>query len=226
MIQPDRGKASPTSRIFLVDDHPIVREGLAALIAQYPDLVLCGEAEDIPSALDRLAAVQPDLAIIDISLKDGDGIELIKRLKARSATPNILVWSMHAETHYAERAFRAGALGYVHKGSASRHIIEAIRSVLASKVYVNPEMSEVLVTRIVLGATTGSNSTEIDLLSDRELLTFRLLGEGLTTRQIAERMQVSPKTVETYRGRVKEKLNVSNASELIHRAVRWRLEQD
>ena len=225
MVTSDQLEASPPTRIYLVDDHPIVREGLAALIAQYSDLVLCGEAEDVAGALDGLATAQPDLAIIDISLKDGDGIELIKRLKARSEPMRILVWSMHLETHYAERAFRAGALGYVHKGSASRHIIEAIRSVLASKIYVSPELSEVLVTRLVRGGGSGNEISEIDSLSDRELLTFRLLGEGLTTRQIAEKMQVSPKTVETYRGRVKEKLNVSNASELIHRAVRWLMKQ-
>ena len=225
MSNPAPSLAPPPARIFLVDDHPIVREGLRALIAQYPDLELCGEAGDVPAALDGLAVAQPDLTIIDIVLKDGDGIELIRRLKARMESMRILVWSMHREAHYAERAFRAGALGYVHKGSAPRHIIEAIRSALASRVYVSPEMSEVLVTRLVRGGSSGNDIAGVDLLSDRELLTFRLLGEGLTTRQIAERMHVSPKTVETYRSRVKEKLNVENSSELIRRAVQWLLEQ-
>lgn len=214
--------SSPIKKILIVDDHPVVREGLAMQIAMQPDLEVCGEAEDVPSALVQLAATHPDLAIIDISLKKGNGIDLIGCVKDRHPTTRILVWSMYKENLYAERALRAGASGYLHKGRATSQLLDAIRAVLAGKVYVSEELANDLLHRVVTGKT-GQRSP-IDLLSNRELEAFELIGQGQTTERIAELMNVSPKTVETYRARIKEKLGLNNVTELVQRAVQWVLE--
>jgi DNA-binding NarL/FixJ family response regulator len=205
-----------------VDDHPVVREGLAMLLAMQPDLQVCWQTEDVPSALALLEANQPDLAIIDISLKKGNGIDLISKIKDRYPSTRILAWSMYAENLYAERALRAGAQGYLHKGRATSHLLEAIRAVLAGKIYVSEELATELLSRVVGG--TKMERSPMELLSNRELEAFELIGHGQTTEKIAESMNVSPKTVETYRARIKEKLGLSNITELVQQATQWVLE--
>ena len=218
-------EAKALVRIYVVDDHPIVREGLAAQVANHPGLQICGEAEDVASALAGIAETHPDVVIIDISLKAGNGLDLVKRLKARNDPARILVWSMYPENLYAERALHAGAVGYVHKGRAASQIVEAIQTVVAGKIHLSDEMSAKLLLRVVGGDNNKLQQSSIESLTDRELEVFELLGQGLTTNLIAEKMHVSPKTVETYRARIKEKLKLNNAMELIQRAVHWVVEQ-
>jgi len=208
-----------------VEDHPIVREGLRAQLTGHPDFMVCGEAEDIPDAIAGINAAKPDLVLIDISLKGGNGLDLIKRLKLRDEQVPILVWSMYPENLYAERSLRCGAMGYVHKGRPAGDILDAIRTVLGGKVYLSEDMSAKLLFRAFGTEGTQLEGSVVDALTDRELEAFELLGQGLTTQQIAEKMHVSPKTVETYRARIKEKLHLNNASELIQRAVQWVVEQ-
>src|SRR5437773_3079080 len=198
-------------RILIVDDHPVVREGLALQIATQPDLEVCGEAEDVPGALALLDSARPDVAIIDISLKNGNGIDLIRRIKARDADLPILVWSMYPERLYAERALRAGAKGYLHKGQATRQLLEAIRAVLAGKLYVSGELAAEVLHRVFGGKS--AEYSPMQSLSERELEAFELMGHAQTTEQIAAKMHVSPKTVETYRARIKEKLGLRNVTE-------------
>lgn len=212
-----KGRAT---KVLIVDDHPIVRDGLAAQISGHRDLEVCGEAEDVAGALAVFEKTRPDIAIIDISLKQGNGLELVKRLRARDEALRIVVWSMYPESLYAERILHAGAMGYVNKGSETGEIMRAIRAVLAGKVYLSEELSAKLLGRVVGGAKAAERSA-IESLSDRELEAFRLMGEGLNTEKIARQMHVSPKTVETYRARIKEKLGLSNITELIHRATQW-----
>jgi DNA-binding NarL/FixJ family response regulator len=214
-------QSKPAARIFVVDDHPIVREGLAAQIANDPGLELCGDAEDVAEAMTRIAASGPDVVIVDISLKTGNGIDLVKRLKAHDKAVRILVWSMYPENLYAERALRAGALGYIHKGKAAGKIMEAIHAVLAGKVYLSEEMSVKIVSRVFGDDGKHFGRLSVEALTDRELEAFELLGNGQTTQQIAQKMHVSPKTVETYRARIKEKLHLKNGTELIQHAVQW-----
>lgn len=216
--------ATALIRILIVDDHPVVREGLAMQIATQSDLEVCGEAEDVPAALALVTSVQPDLVIIDISLKKGTGLDLIRRIKDRNDPVPILVWSMYPENLYAERALRAGAQGYLHKGRATSHLLDAIRAVLAGKVYVSNEMADDLLNRVIGGKVV--QRSPMDLLSNRELQAFELIGQGQTTEKIAVLMNVSPKTVETYRARIKEKLNLNNVTELVQRAAQWVLESE
>jgi DNA-binding NarL/FixJ family response regulator len=213
---------SAKSKILIVDDHPVVREGLAMHLATQPDLEVCGEAEDLPGALTLLASVQPDVAIIDISLRNSNGIDLIRRIKDRHDAVRILVWSMYPENLYAERALRAGAQGYLNKGQATHHVLDAIRAILQGRVYISGGLAEQFVQRMV--GRRPEERSAIDSLSDRELEAFQLIGEGLTTESIAEKMHVSPKTVETFRARIKEKLGISNLTELIQRAAQWVVE--
>jgi DNA-binding NarL/FixJ family response regulator len=216
-------KTAKALRVFIVDDHPIVREGLAAQIGLQSDLELCGEAEDVAGALAQIESARPDVAIIDISLKSGNGIDLIKRLRTRDQALRILVWSMYPEHLYAERALRAGAQGYVNKGQSTREIFNALRTVMAGKVYVSAALGEQLMKRLIGGKT--AERSPIDTLSDRELETFELLGQGLTTEEIAAKMHVSPKTVETHRVHIKKKLNVESIPELVQRAAQWLLQK-
>lgn len=212
------------TRVFIVDDHPIVRAGIAAQIGLQHDLEICGEAEDLPGALTQIESARPDVAIIDISLKSGNGIDLIKRLRARGQDMRILVWSMFPANLYAERALRAGAQGYVHKGQSTQEILNALRVVIAGKVYVDPALAEQFMNRLVGGEASGAVSL-VETLSDRELETFGLLGQGLTTEQIAAKMHVSPKTVETYRVHIKKKLKVNSLPELVQCATQWSLQK-
>jgi DNA-binding NarL/FixJ family response regulator len=222
MTSKNAGTVSFKRKVLIVDDHPVVREGLAMHLATQPDLEVCGEAEDLPGALALLASTRPDVAIIDISLKNSNGIELIRRIKDRDHAVGILVWSMYPENLYAERALRAGAQGYLNKGQATHHVLEAVRAVLQGRVYVSGIMAEQLLQRVV--GRKPEERSAMDSLSDRELEAFQLIGEGLTTEMIAEQMRVSPKTVETFRARIKEKLGINSLSELIQRAAQWVVE--
>ena len=222
MTRKNAEAVSTKAKVLIVDDHPVVREGLAMHLATQPDLEVCGEAEDLPGAMMLLASAQPDVAIIDISLKGSSGIELIRRIKDRGHAVRILVWSMYPENLYAERALRAGARGYLNKSQATRHVLDAVRAVLQGRVYVSGAIAEKILHRVV-GRKHEENSA-IDSLSDRELEAFQLIGEGMTTESIAEKMHVSPKTVETFRARIKEKLGISNLPELIQRAAQWVVE--
>lgn len=213
---------SAKAKILIVDDHPVVREGLAMHLAAQPDLEVCGEAEDLAGALALVASARPDLAIIDISLKNSNGINLIRRIKDRHPEVRILVWSMYPESLYAERALRAGAQGYLNKGQATHHVLEAVRAILQGQVYVSAKTANQLLQRVV--GRKPEDRPAIDSLSDRELEAFQLIGEGMTTEAIAEKMHVSPKTVETFRARIKEKLGISNFPELIQQATQWVVE--
>lgn len=211
---------SPGKRIFLVDDHPLVREWLTNLINQQPDLSVCGEAETGPAAMQAILKLKPDIAVIDISLKDSSGIELIKDLHQAIPATLVLVLSMHEESHYAQRALRAGARGYVVKRETTRKVIAAIRQVLSGATYMSQEIATALATQFVTGKGTPLQSP-VEQLSDRELEVFELLGQGRGTRQIAEVLKVSVKTVQAYCARIKEKLNLASATELLREAVRW-----
>jgi len=203
-----------------VDDHPLVREWLTNLINQQPDLTVCGETESAPCALEAIAGSKPEVAIVDISLKDSSGIELIKDLKQCQPEVAVLVLSMHDESHYAERALRAGAKGYVMKRETTKKVIDAIHRVLEGKLYVSDAVAERITSQLVEGKPTASHSP-VEQLSDRELEVFELLGQGLGTRQISETLRVSIKTVQAYCARMKEKLNLGSATELLREAIRW-----
>jgi DNA-binding NarL/FixJ family response regulator len=221
-----KGKASTDkrrARILIVDDHPIVRRGLRQLIGSEPDLEVCGEAADAPDAMQKVVETHPDLVIVDISLQSGNGIELIKQIKAYDARIKMLVSSMHEESLYAERSLRAGAMGYVNKEAAPESLIEAIRQVLKGGVYLSGGMTDRLLRRVVTGEDVQRYSVEN--LSDRELEVFELIGAGLATRQIAEKLHLSIKTIETHRENIKAKLALANSSELARRAVQWVLER-
>jgi DNA-binding NarL/FixJ family response regulator len=211
---------SNNKRIFLVDDHPLVREWLTNLINQQTDLAVCGEAETGPEALRAILDLKPDVAIVDISPKDSSGIELIKDLKQSIPGTAVLVLSMHEEPHYAERALRAGAKGYIVKRETTRKVIAAIRQVLAGAVYLSEQLASTLATQYVTGKR-APQASPVEQLSDRELEVFELLGQGRGTRQIAEVLKVSVKTVQAYCARIKEKLNLNSATELLREAVRW-----
>ena len=219
-----RNKAQRRARVLIVDDHPAVREALALRIGRQPDLEVCGEAADAGEALRLLADARPDVAVVDITLKAGNGIDLIKRVRDRDDRVRVLVWSMHSEALYAERALRAGALGYVNKDQATDRIVEAIRWVLEGKVYLSEAMAERMLQRAVGGAREAATRSPVELLADRELEVFRLIGGGLKTVEIAERLHLSVKTVETYRDRIRQKLGLSDGTKLAHYATQWVLE--
>lgn len=216
-----RNQTKKRARILIVDDHPAVREALASRIGRQADLEVCGEAADMTEALRLVANTQPDLAVVDISLKTGSGIDLIKRIKDRNDHVLMLVWSMHSESLYAERALRAGALGYINKDQATDKIIDAIRRVLEGKVYLSDTMAEKMLHRAVGGDRKEVTRSPLDALADRELEVFRLIGLGVKTAEIAERLHLSVKTVETYRDRIRQKLDLSDGTELAHYATQW-----
>jgi DNA-binding NarL/FixJ family response regulator len=207
-------------KIFLVDDHPLVREWLTNLINQQSDLLVCGESESAPAALSAIGAAQPDLAIVDISLKSSSGVELIKNLKELHPGVPVLVLSMHDESLYAERVLRAGARGYINKRETAQKVVEAIRRVLKGKLYVSEQITEAMTIRALTGQLTASQSP-VELLSDRELEVFEKLGQGIGTRQIAEDLGVNIKTIQAYCARIKEKLNLSSANKLLREAILW-----
>jgi DNA-binding NarL/FixJ family response regulator len=213
--------AAHAKKVFLVDDHPIVRQGFSLLINQSPGLVVCGEAGEAPAALQAIARIKPDIALIDISLQLGNGIELIKDLMIRQPDLPVLVVSLHDEILYVERALQAGARGFVVKTEPTETIIKAIQVVLAGGFYLNPAMQDQLLRSFGRPAGGGLGSP-VQRLSDRELEIFSLIAEGFTTRTAAEKLSLSIKTVETHVARIKNKLNLGSLNELVHYAVRWR----
>jgi DNA-binding NarL/FixJ family response regulator len=217
------GKKKKRSRVLIVDDHPAVREALALRIGRQPDLQVCGEAADTSEALRLVAETRPDAAVVDISLKTGDGLDLIKRIKDRDGRVRMLVWSMHSESLYAERALRAGALGYINKDQATDKIVEAIRRVLAGKVWLSEAMAQRMLQRAVGTERPEVTPSPLDALADRELEVFRLIGQGVKTADIAERLHLSVKTVETYRDRIRQKLDLRDGAKLAQYAAQWLL---
>jgi DNA-binding NarL/FixJ family response regulator len=203
-----------------VDDHPLFREGLAGLINRLPDLKVCGEAETMGDAVEGMKRTRVDAAVVDLSLREGSGIELIKAIRAHSPSIAVLVLSMHDERRYAERCIRAGARGYVMKAESATQVVAALRDVLAGKLHISEQMRSVFVERFVDGAPPLSLSPT-EVLSDREFEVFQLLGQGCETRRIAEKLGLNIKTVQAFCGRIKEKLQLANASELLREAVRW-----
>ncbi len=220
-----QSKTGPPARVLIVDDHPALREALALRIGRHPDLEVCGEAADAGEALRIIEETQPDVAVVDLSLKSGDGLDLIKRIKDRNHHIRMLVWSMHSESLYAERALRAGAMGYVNKDQATGTIIEAIRRVLEGKVWLSEAMAERMLRRAVGPARPGNTGSPLDTLADRELEVFRLIGEGMKTVEVAEQLHLSVKTVETYRDRIRFKLELRSGTELAHYATQWLVRQ-
>lgn len=217
-----RAKPDPLKiKIFLVDDHPLVREWLSQLISREGDLAVCGEAEDAPEALLKIEEVQPNIVIVDISLKNTHGLELVKDLQARMPALPVLVLSMHDESLYAERALRAGASGYIMKAEATEAVLGAIRHVLEGGIHLSQKMSSKLMHQLASGRP-GATGSLMERLSDRELEVFSLIGQGRGTRQIAEQLHLSVKTIESHRAHIKEKLNLKNATELVHRAIQMR----
>lgn len=208
------------SRVIIVDDHPIFRMGMAELLNQEEDFDVCGLAEDISGARKVIEEHSPDLAIIDITLAGDNGLDLVKEISAQSDTVLTLVLSMHDEQVWAERAIRAGARGYIMKKEASENVILALRNIRAGKIHVSATIMDRLLDRLQLNPEVSA-APSVDLLTDRELEVFRLIGAGMSTREIAERMKLSIKTIGTYRDRVKQKLAIKTAAGLIRRAVLW-----
>jgi DNA-binding NarL/FixJ family response regulator len=210
--------------VFVVDDHPIVRQGLALLINQETDLTVCGEAEEMHSALSAIQAVRPDILIVDISLNGPDGLELLKNIRLGAPRLPVLILSMHDESIYAERALRAGANGYIMKQEATEKVLVALRRILSGEIYVSDRIANSMLRHYVRGANVSEHSSISDL-TDRELEVFRLIGEGHGTRQIAEALHLSVKTVESYQAHIKEKLSLRSARELVQHAVQWNVRE-
>ncbi len=208
------------TRVFIVDDHPIVRQGLTRLINQEPDLLVCGEAEDAPRALAAIQALQPDLALVDISLQGTSGIELVRCIKARFPRVSTLVVSMHNETFYAERALRAGAMGYVMKREPPEKVVEAIRTVRRGGVYLSDRTAAVNLNTNPQ-SSPGVRSSPVDRLTNREFEVFQLIGQGMGTRQVAQRLQLSVKTIESHCANIKDKLKLASGTQLMAEAIRW-----
>jgi DNA-binding NarL/FixJ family response regulator len=216
--------ASSKKRILVVDDHPIVRQGLALLINQEPDLLVCGEAEEATGAMHVLASAKPDILIVDISLNGPDGIDLLKNIRSSHPTLPVLILSMHDESIYAERALRAGANGYIMKQEATEKVLVALRRILGGEIYVSDHIANKMLKHYITGPGTLRHSSIADL-SDRELEVFRLIGEGHGTRQIAEELHLSVKTVESYQAHIKEKLSLRSARELMQHAIQWNMNE-
>ncbi len=210
----------PPKTILIVDDHPMMREGLAQLIGHEKDLQICGEAGDAHEGFDKANTLKPDLVLTDITLPGKSGVEFIKDLKAAQPDARVLVISMHDEALYVERVLRAGARGYIMKQEGGRKIMEAIRHVLDGRIYVSEKMSAKIL-EIFSGARPEAAASPLEKLTDREFEIFQLIGKGLSTLQMAEHLHVSPKTVEVHRANIKAKLNFKTAPELLRHAVRW-----
>lgn len=212
-------------RVLLVDDHELVRAGMSELIEAEPDLTVCGTAADTPAAVELVRTTQPHVAIVDIMLREGSGIDLIKRIKAIDSTVRVVVCSMHDDKLYAERALRAGAMAYVNKQQPAERVLEAIRRVLAGRVLLDDSIADEILLRVARGDGDGPSSA-IESLSDRELEVLELIGAGLTTRGIAEKLALSVKTIETYREHLKDKLGLDSGNELVRYAVAWSLDPE
>lgn len=220
----DWRKAS-ARRILVVDDHPLVRLGIATLISAEPDLVVCGEAGTARDALAMIRDIDPDVVIMDLTLPDGNGLDLVKRLTREGARPRVLVCSIHDSSLFADRALAAGARGYIHKQETTAQVVAAIRKVLAGQIYLSADATQLFLQRFTADSQIETGRSLIDDLSDRELEVFALFGQGLTAPQVAERLHLSAKTVDTHRANIKRKLHLGSSTELTRFAVQWVLEQ-
>jgi DNA-binding NarL/FixJ family response regulator len=221
-MSPGSKLESKKYRILVVDDHPIVRRGLRELVADEVDMEICGEAEDVVQARHQIDATRPDVVVVDLTLKSGHGLELIQETKARNDRVKMLVSSMHDESLFAERALRAGAAGYISKQESPEKIIDAMRCVLRGEIYLSSRMSNRLLHRLSVGEPLEKDP--IENFSDRELQVFEMIGRGLTTKQISRELELSHKTVETHREKIKAKLNLKTSAELSRHATQWVLE--
>jgi DNA-binding NarL/FixJ family response regulator len=221
MAEITKSQSAPPTRkktVFIVDDHPLLRQGLGLLVNREPDLVVCGEAEEAQTAMREIAAKIPDILIADISLNGPDGLELLKNLRMLYPNLPVLILSMHDESIYAERALRARANGYIMKQEATEKFLVAVRRILGGDIYLSDRMANKLLHQYVSGASVDMHS-RLSALSDRELEVFRLIGEGRGTRQIAEKLRLSIKTVETYQAHIKDKLSLHSGRELVQHAI-------
>jgi len=208
-------------RIVIIEDHPMVRDHLTLLFNKEPDMEVCGQADDAAGGVALLKRVQADLAIVDITLKESSGLEFIKQLRSLSIQTPVLVLSMHEESVYAQRALRAGAGGYITKNSPSDGVLLAARDVLAGKVYLSPSMTAEVLQTLSTGRSTSALTRSVSQLSDREIAVLEMIGRGSNSRAIADTLGVGVPTVDTYRARIKEKMNLQNGFELVHFAIQW-----
>jgi DNA-binding NarL/FixJ family response regulator len=213
-------KKDARAKVLVVDDHPIVRQGLVRMIDHEKDLVVCAEAESVSDALKAVAATSPDVAIVDLSLKGASGLELLKDLKVRYPRLPVLVLSVYDESMYAERALRAGARGYMMKEEAAEKVLTAVRRILSGQIYLSDAMASRLL-HLFVGGRPAAGTSPAERLSDRELEVFQLIGRGFGNTEIARQLHLSPKTVETYRAHIKEKLSLTGATELLQHAIQW-----
>jgi len=218
------GMAGKKSKVFVVDDHPIVRQGLALLINREADLTVCGEAEDAQSAMQSVSRDHPDIMVVDISLNGPDGLDLLKDIRMRHPDLPVLILSMHDESIYAERALRAGAQGYIMKQEATEKVLVALRRILSHEIYVSERIANRMLQRYI-GSPGADRPSSVADLTDRELEVFRLIGEGHSTRQIAEELHISVKTFESYQAHIKEKLSLRSARELVQHAIQWTISE-
>jgi DNA-binding NarL/FixJ family response regulator len=223
------GTKSKKKNVFVVDDHPLLRQGLALMINREPDLAVCGEAEEAQSAMRAIAAKLPDIVIADISLNGPDGLDLLKSIRTLYPHLPVLILSMHDESIYAERALRARANGYIMKQEATEKVLVAVRRILCGDIYLSDRMANKLLHQYVSGQYVSGASADLNsqltILSDRELEVFRLIGDGRSTRQIAERLHLSIKTVETYQAHIKDKLSLHSGRELVQHAIQAKISE-
>jgi DNA-binding NarL/FixJ family response regulator len=208
------------ARVLLVDDHPIVRQGIGMLLSQTPDLAVCGEADGAAEALEAIDRTRPDVAVVDLSLKDSSGLDLIKDIRSRAPDVLILVLSMRDDAFYAERALLAGAKGYITKEEGTQRVIEGLREVLKGEIYLSQKLASTVMKKLIEGGHDSAGPSA-EKLTDRELGVLELIGHGLPTREIAKRLHISVKTVDSHREHIKEKLQLGNATELIKYAIQW-----
>ena len=218
--RPQMASSPKKYKVLLVDDHPIVRQGLALLIEREADLVVCGEAEGANTAYHAVENLKPDIVVLDISLSGPDGLDVLKEIRMKTEALPVLILSMHDESIYAERAMRAGANGYIMKQEATEKVLVAIRRILQGDVYLSDRLTNALLQQFVRGAPPTKSSPLLNL-TDRELEVFRLIGEGHGTRRIADELHLSVKTIESYQAHIKEKLALRNARELVQHAIEW-----
>jgi DNA-binding NarL/FixJ family response regulator len=223
-LVPDKSPLTTRKTVLIVDDHPLLRQGLALLINQQQDMQVCGESEEAQTAMQAIARQRPDIVILDISLNGPDGLELLKSIRANDPDLPVLILSMHDEAIYAERALRARANGYIMKQEATEKVLVAVRRILNGEIYLSDRMSSKMLQQYMGGGSPVMQS-RIASLSDRELEVFRLIGEGRATREIAEELHLSVKTVETYQAHIKEKLALRSGRELIQHAIQWKISE-
>ena len=214
--------ANRKCKVMIVDDHPIIRQGLARMIAQEPDIAVCGGADNVADAMEQIREERPDVVVVDMSLRDSYGIDLIAHVKALDESIKLIVWSMFDDKVFAERALRAGAMGYVNKREPVSSVVEGIRQVLRGEVYLCPRTTSRLLHRLTGDQLLAQDP--VSGLSDREVEVFHMIGQGMTTQEIGRKLGLKPKTIESHRENIKAKLNLKNAAELNCRAVQWTLE--